>query len=160
MKQMFTALVVVLVSLAVLGHAASKEDTILTLMKCRAEAVAHVKVLDLQGGEVDEEGVVNWSALCQVLQSVKGEPKKGEKVRFRFTTFTFRDKTEPALVEKGKEYVIFLKGKSGGIRFPSDQKLELAYNLLDKWVGALPYHFHLVHRLTDYIEDEPQEKRP
>jgi hypothetical protein len=158
MKKVLPMLVVALVVLVVLGHADSKPDTILSLMKNRAEIVSHVKVLDVQGGEVDEEGVVNWSALCQVLQSVKGEPKKGEKVRFRFTTFTFRDKTEPALVEKGKEYVIFLKGKSGGIRFPSDQKLEVAYNLLDKWVGALPYHFHLVHRLTDYIEDEPQGK--
>ena len=158
MKKMVPVLVVLLVLLAVLGHAASKVDTILTLMKNRAGIVAHVKVLEVQGGEMEEEGVVNWSALCQVLQPIKGEPKKGEKVRFRFTTLTFRDKTEPALVEKGKEYVIFLKSKSGGIRFPSDQKLEVAYNLLDKWVGALPYHFHLVHRLTDYIEDEPQEK--
>jgi len=140
-------------AIVVLGGAslALGQDTVLSVMLSRAEIVAHVRVLDVQGGEEEEEGVEEWSALCQVIKRVKGPVKNEDKIRFRFTRFSFRSKREPALVEKGREYVVFLKGSSGSIRFRSDEKLEVAHLLLDKWVGALPYHYHLLTRLTDHL---------
>jgi len=147
-------LVFVMASACFLLGSASAQDAILAQMKKDAEIVAHVKVLDVQGGEMDEMGVEEWAALCEVVDPIKGPIKKGDKIRFRFNRFTFLDHAEPMLVEKGKEYVVFLKGEEGGIRFRSDDKLYVAYTLLDRWVGALPYHFHLVHRLTEYLKDE------
>ncbi len=135
-------------------NSAMAQDTILSLMKYKSDIVAYVEILEIQGGEIEEEGVEEWSALCKIIQPIKGLIKKDEEIRFRFNIFDFQNKREPTLVEKGKQYVMFLKGQSGGVRFPSDKKIEVAYNLLDRWVGVLPYHYHLVHRLTKYIEEK------
>ena len=134
--------------------AASAQDDVLAQMKKGADTVAYVKVLEIEGGMQREIGVQEWAALCEVVEPIKGLIEKGGKIRFRFNRFVFRDHSEPMLVEKGKEYVIFLKGEAGGIRFQSDDKLYTAYELLDRWVGALPYHFHLVHRLKEQLKDE------
>lgn len=149
-----TRVVCLLGVLCLLTSAALAQDHVLAQMKKDAEIVAHVKVLEVQGGYVLEVGVVEWVALCEVVDPIKGPIEKGEKIRFRFNRFEFLDNAEPMLVEKGKEYVIFLKGEAGGVRFASDDKLYIAYELLDRWVGALPYHFHLVHRLKEYLKDE------
>jgi hypothetical protein len=133
---------------------ASAQDAVLAQMKKDAEIVAHVKVLDVEGGRIHEIGVEEWAALCEVVEPIKGPIKKGDKIRFRFNRFDALDHAEPMLVEKGEEYVVFLKGEAGGIRFASDDKLYAAYTLLDRWVGVLPYRFHLVHRLTEYLKDE------
>ena len=133
---------------------ASAQDNMLTLLKNKSDIVAHVKILELQGGEIEEVGVEEWSALCKIIQPIKGLVKKDGKIRFRFNKFVFQGKEEPFIVEKSKEYVIFLKGTTGKVRFPSDKKIEIAYDLLDRWVGALPYHYHLVERLIKYIEEK------
>lgn len=147
-------LVLVIASAWLLLSNASAQDAVLAEMKKDAEIVAHVKVLDVEGGKVDEIGVEEWAALCEVIDPIKGPIKKGDKIRFRFNRFDFSDHAEPMLVEKGKQYVVFLKGEAGGIRFASDDKLHVAHTLLDRWVGVLPYRFHLVHRLTEYLKDE------
>ena len=148
------ALPFALVTVLVAAGVASPQDGVLAQMKKDAEIVAHVKVLEVQGGVFHEVGVEECAALCEVVDPIKGPIETGEKIRFCFKRFEFLDHTEPMLVEKGKEYVIFLKGEAGGIRFASDDKLYVVYELLDHWVGALPYHFYLVHRLKEYLKDE------
>ncbi|MBN1919464.1 MAG: hypothetical protein JW889_16325 [Verrucomicrobia bacterium] len=143
----------VLISLLVLTSVASAQDNVLKQMTKDAEIVVHVKVLAVQGGAQDEQGVQEWAALCEVVEPVKGPIEKGEIIRFRFNRFEFLDHSEPMLVEEGKEYVVFLKGKEGGVRFESDDKLHTAYTLLDRWVGALPYRFHLVQRLKEHLKE-------
>lgn len=132
---------------------ATSEDSILKTMSSHAEIISHVKILDVQGGLTDEEGVQEWQALCQVIDPLKGEIAEGEKIRFRFNRFVFLKNAEPMIVQKGQQYVIFLKGKSGEVRFPSDQKLEVAYVLVDRWVGVVQYHFHLVRKLRIMEKD-------
>ena len=132
----------------------SAQDTMLTLMKNKSDIVAHVKIIEIQGGKIEEVGVEEWSTLCRIIQPIKGIIEKDERIRFRFNRFVFQNNEEPFMVEKGKEYVVFLKGTVGGIRFPSDSKLETSYSLLDRWVGILSYDHYLVERLLKYIEDK------
>jgi hypothetical protein len=148
------ALPLALVTALLVAGVVFAQDDVLAQMKKDAEIVAHVKVLEIQGGDVFEAGVVEWFALCEVVDPIKGPIKKGDQIRFHFNQFGYHDEMEPKPVEKGKEYVIFLKGEAGGIRFTSDDKLYVVYELLDHWVGALPYHFHLAHRLKEYLKDE------
>ena len=126
----------------------------LTLLKNKSDIVAYVKIIEIQGGAIEEVGVEEWSALGKIIQPIKGLVKKDKKIRFRFNRFVSQGEKEPLIVEKGKEYVIFLKGTTGKVRFPSDKKIEIAYDLLDRWAGALPYHYHLVERLIKYIEEK------
>ncbi len=128
------------------------QDEILTLLKKKADIVIHVVVLDVQGGEENEQGVEEWVALCKVINPIKGLTNKDQKIRFRFNRFNFLGNTEPMIVQKKKDYIVFLKGTYGKVRFPSDEKLEEAYRLVDRWTGALPYHFHLMNRLKEYIK--------
>ena len=132
---------------------AMSEDSIMKAMNRQAEIVSHVKILDVRGGGTDEEGVQEWQALCQVMDPLKGEIAEGEKIRFRFNRFVFLKNEEPMIVQKGQQYVIFLKGKSGEVRFPSDQKLEVTYELVDRWVGVVQYNFHLVRKLRIMEKD-------
>ena len=147
------SILVLLVLLSVSTYV-SAQDTILKLMRNKSDIVAHVEILEIQGGEIEELGVEEWAALCKIIQPIKGSIKKDEKIRFRFTRFVFQGEEEPFVVEKGKEYVIFLKGSSGKVRFPSDKNIETAYDLLDRWVGVLSYHYHLIERLVNYIAEK------
>ena len=134
------------------SNVAVAQDTVLALMKNKSDIVAHVKIVEIQGGMIGEVGVEEWATLCEIIQPIKGSIEKGGKVRFHFNRFVFQGKKEPFVVQKGKEYVVFLKGTVGKIRFSSDDKLEVSYSLVDRWVGILPYDYYLIERLTKYIE--------
>ena len=146
-------ILVLLVLLSVSTYV-SAQDTILKHMLNKSDIVAYVEILEIQGGEIEDLGVEEWAALGKIIQPIKGLIKKGEKIRFRFTRFVFQGKEEPFVVEKGREYVIFLKGSSGKVKFSTDQNIETAYDLLDHWVGVLSYHDHLVERLVNYIAEK------
>lgn len=134
------------------SNVALAQDSMLALMKNKSDIVAHVEILEIQGGETEEIGIQEWSALCRIIQPVRGIIEKDKKIRFHFNKFVYKGKKEPFVVEKGKEYVVFLKSTVGSIRFPSDEKPETSYSLLDRWVGVLPYNYYLVERLIEYIE--------
>ena len=151
---MMKPLALTLVTAFLVVGVASAQDDVLAQMKKDAEIVAHVKVLEIQGGDVFEAGVVEWFALCEVVDPIKGPIKKGDQIRFHFNQFGYHDELEPKPVEEGKEYVIFLKGEWGATAFPSDKEPHVAYALLDRWVGVLPYSYYLVHRLKEYLKDE------
>ena len=141
-------------SIVVLGVCATAgaEETILPLMLEKSDIVAHVKVLEIVGGVVDEEEVVEWYALAEVVTPIKGGLAKGEKVRFHLDQFKLAGHTEPLAAEKGKEYVIFLAGKSdGGAQFPGDAKTETHYRLIDRWVGVLPHQPSMVRKLEQSL---------
>jgi hypothetical protein len=154
MKMINKILILALLVLLSTYKYASAQDTILTFMLNKSDIVAHVEILEIQGGKMEELGVEEWAALCKIIQPIKGLIKRDEKIRFRFSRFVFQGKEEPFVVEKGKEYVIFLKGSSGKVRFPSDKNIETAYDLLDHWVGVLSYHYHLVERLVNHIAEK------
>jgi len=140
----------ILVTAVLVGLCATSagQEGILPVMLEKSEVVAHVKVLDIQGGMMAERGVVEWAALCEVTSPIKGGLKKMSKVRFRFNQFTAGGHEESIPVQKDRQYVLFLAGQSGGVRFPGDDGVKVAYRLVDRWVGVLPYHPHLIHRLT------------
>jgi len=140
----------IVVTALVVGLCATSraQEPILEAMLAASEIVAHVKVLDIQGGEMEEQGVVEWAALCEVIGPIKGGLQKTSKVRFRFNQFTTGGDEESVVVRKDRQYVVFLAGQSGGVRFAGDDGVKVAYRLVDRWVGVLPYHPHLIRRLT------------
>ena len=146
-RNVMKRLIVVLVAFLVLAPSSVAQDTVLDFLREEADIIVHVNIIDVQGGVFNEIGVEECSALCSVIQTIKGSVQDGERIRFRYNRFHFLEVLEPALVEIGQEYIVFLKGTSGGLRFPSDDELHRAYELLDRWVGVLPYHFHLGTRL-------------
>ena len=141
---------VIAVTALVVGLCATSraQEPILEAMLAASEIVAHVKVLDIQGGQTEEQGVVEWAALCEVTGPIKGGLQKMSRVRFCFNQFTTGGHEESVPVQKGRQYVIFLAGRSGGVRFPDDDGVKAAYRLVDRWVGVLPYHPHLIRWLT------------
>jgi hypothetical protein len=143
-----------LVVVCFVASVAVGQNGILVEMKKNAEIVAHVKVIELDGGEMDEVGVQEWAALLQVIDPIKGPVKTGDKIGLRFNRFIFAAGTEPLAVEKGKDYVVFLKGETGRVQFHADDEPCTAYAFLDRWVGALPYHVQLVRTLKAMGEDE------
>ena len=139
-----------IMSLSIMVYA---QDAMLSLMKNKSEFVLHVQILDIQSGGSDEIGVENWWAKYKIIQPIKGSMKKGCKGIFYFNRFTFKDEKELIPIEVGKEYIIFLKGKTGKFRFSNDEGLTMIHTLVDRWLGILPYNDYLFERLTKYIED-------
>ena len=140
-------LVPALVVLFAVCQIAFAQDAILGTMCEQAEIVCHVKILELQGGRIEEAGVEEWAALCQVVEPIKGTVKKDQNIRFRFNRMNLKDNREPLVAEKDKQYVIFLSGTLGGVRFPADEQIGVAYTVLDRWVGVMPHNPLLVDRL-------------
>ncbi len=143
MKRLIPVLAVLLVPVTSI----SAQDEILDSMIEQAEIIVHVEVIEVKGGVYNEIGVEECAALCSVVSAHKGSPQEGEMIRFHFNRFDFAGVQESYLVEEGKEYIVFLKGSSGGIRFPSDDEMHVAYTLLDRWVGVISYDFYLGNRL-------------
>jgi len=148
----------VLITLLLISISASNialaQDTMLALMKNRSEFVLHVQIIDIQGGESDEAGVENWWAKYKIIQPIKGDMRKDWQGIFYFNRFTFKEEKEVIPIEKGKEYIIFLKGNIGKFRFPNDEGLTVAHTLIDKWIGILQYNDYLIERLIKYTENK------
>ena len=121
-------------------------------MKEKADIVAHVKVLEIMGGYVIEDGVVEYSCLCEVITPIKGKIKNNDKIRISYQIFDYMNQKETNVINKNNEIVVFLKSTTGKVKFTSDNKLKQTYNLIDHWVGALQYNPYLVERLVNYIE--------
>jgi hypothetical protein len=128
------------------------QDAVLEVMAEKSGMIAHMRVLEVEGGYSDEAGVSEWNALCEVVAPIKGDFVKKQKVQFRFNRFDFGGKKEPMNVEHGKEYVVFLDGKpSGGYRFVSQEKMLPSHVLVDRWLGLQAYEAHLFDRLVKEI---------
>ena len=140
-------LIPVLAALLVLVTSISAQDEVLDSMIEQSEIIVHVSVIEVKGGVYNEIGVEECAALCSVISIYKGFPQEGEMIRFHFNRFDFAGVRESDQVEEGKEYIVFLKGSSGGTRFPAEDELHVAYTLLDRWVGVIPYDFYLGNRL-------------
>ena len=135
-----------------IAFSASAQNAILSVMLEKSDMVAHVKVIDAQGGRYDEIGVQEWYATCEVIEPIKGTLKASDKVRFHFNTFEFLNNTEPPIVANEKEYVVFLTVSSNS-ELPIHE-----FNLLDRWTGALPYHIHLANRLKEYMNGNSSQQ--
>ncbi len=142
--------IVLFVALFALSTGANAQDTILDAMRRKAEVVARVEVLDHKQifYSADGTGIEPYSMLCRVIEPIKGAVTANEKMRVVYHRYEEAPPaiSEPPLVEKGKEYVIFLK-KGQEAKNPSAKKTEISYRLLDRWVGVIPYHYHLISRL-------------
>jgi len=131
-----------------LASSATAQDTILKTLMDKSDVIAHVKVIELQGGGYDEVGVQEWVAKCEVVELIKGSLKDPKIVSFHFNRFDFKKNEEPSIVTKGKQYVLFLTGDS------QDSKTIPPFSLVDRWTGALSYHFHLVNRLKEHMKQK------
>ncbi len=109
------------------------EAPILSLMIERADVIARVKAHLF--GISDESGVVGWSEYLQILEPLKGTIERDRMLGLRSYVLIGepgRPESEPQMrlpVEKGKEYIAFLKQTPGGAKS--------AYMLLDPWAGVL-----------------------
>lgn len=135
----------------------------------KAEVIVHVKVKQIVQGPTTF-GRDIWTARCAVYEVLKGqgspdvgepdkilkilkfkgqstagiaEPDKGVVV-FCFTRTSDDKGTEPILVEGNNEYVVFLKGTYGKMTLISDGPHDLAYKLIDHWLGVVRYSPQLV----------------
>jgi hypothetical protein len=124
------------------------QDTVLTPMMEKSDVIAHVKVLEVQGGRYDEAGVEEMVATCEVIELIKGSVKDPKLVSFHFNRFHFQKNEEPSIVSKGNQYVLFLSGDS------KDNLSIPPFNLIDRWTGALQYHFHLVSHLKEHLKEK------
>ena len=131
---------------------AYSQDEVLSIMKQKSFIVAHVRVIEIMGGMMNEAGVLEWSCLCEIIEPIKGHIEKGGKLRIFYQTFSWQNKKELPIFEKKKEYIVFLKKGTGQVKFSSDDKLYEIYNLIDHWVGVLPYNPYLPERLIKYID--------
>lgn len=148
MRRAILGMLLVITSCASL-HA---QDAVLEAMAEKSGMIAHMRVLEVEGGYMDEAGVTEWNALCEVVAPIKGHLEKKEKIQFRFNRFDFGGKKEPMNVEQGKEYIVFLEDKpSGGYRFMSQEKMLPSHVLVDRWLGVQVYEAHLSDRLIREI---------
>jgi len=133
---------------SLLVSSAFAQDTVLKVLMDKSDVIAHVRVLEVQGGRYDEEGVEEIVASCEVLELLKGPIKDPKLVTFHFNRFHFQKNEEPSIVAKGNQYVLFLTGDS------QDSRSIPPFSLIDRWTGALPYHFHLVNRLKEHLKEK------
>jgi hypothetical protein len=122
------------------------QDTVLKVLLEQSEVIAHVKVLTVEGGQFDEQGVEECTAECEIVDPIKGTLEKEGKLRFHFNRYVFHKVEEPVIVEKGRQYLLFLLGP------PKDQKMIPPFRLVDRWIGALPYNFHLRNHVKELAD--------
>lgn len=133
------------------------QESVLKILRDNSKIVAHIKVLDIMGGKVEESGVVECDALCEVISVYKGNIKPKDKIRFRFNNFEYKfDPSKKPIkesfkIEKNNEYIIFLNGTSGRIKFATDDTLYPSYVLTDRWLGVQYYDIYLEDRILNYL---------
>lgn len=77
-------LATVIVASSFFSRISFAQDSVLKILKDKSQIVAHVKILNMQGGMTREEGITEWSALCEVIRCYKGDAETKDKIRFRF----------------------------------------------------------------------------
>ncbi|MHC4402174.1 MAG: hypothetical protein ACYTG0_21100 [Planctomycetota bacterium] len=131
-----------------LGATAGAQNPILRTMLNESQQVVIVVPISVKGGEGDEEGVEEWIAECKIVAVIKGDMKEGAPVIVHFDRFTFKAHREPAEFRKNEHSIVFLKGKAAASH---GEKAAPVYRLLDRWLGVMPYDWHLANALNPEI---------
>ena len=147
-------LVSVIITVFAVNSRAKAQDAILDIMTDKAEVIAHVKILDHKQifYTADGTGIEPYRILCRVIEPIKGSVTRHQEIQVVYHRYEDAPPalSEPPLVERDKNYVLFLKGQWGDS--PLAKNGEIEYKLLDRWVGVLPYHHHLGRTLTHKVK--------
>ena len=146
-----------LVALASVTHA---DNSVLRSMLGRSSDVLVLMPLKIEGGDMDEAGVEEWTALCTINTVIKGKMKKEGQIIVHFNRFDFKKHREMMKFQKGKPCIVFLNGKAGASTMESGKDPVPVYRLLDRWFGVMPYDWHLANTLNPDVKYEDKVQQP